>query len=166
MSNGKKDDSGIRLREDNTPSFKPFVFHHISGLLVSFWQKLFLIVKYHSWVLHKHSLKVEKHCIFAVDFTCVHSISKALHNARDGTISLDPSKIMIRRPDTITSRPWMDNGRCRPASTGSDCPKGRRQHVSQMRENWQANFFCENVNLTCTEVCPSMGDEKYAIPNY
>ena len=37
----KKDDSGIRLREDNTPSFKPFVFHHISGLLVSFWQKCF-----------------------------------------------------------------------------------------------------------------------------
>ena len=37
----KKDDSGIRLREDNTPSFKPFVLHHISGLLVSFWQKCF-----------------------------------------------------------------------------------------------------------------------------
>ncbi|CAH3029803.1 unnamed protein product [Porites evermanni] len=24
---------------------------------------------------------------------------------------------------------------------------------------------CENVGLTCTKVCPCMGDEKYAIPN-
>ena len=35
-------------------------------------------------------------------------------------LNLDPSKIMIRRTDTITSRPWMDNGRRGPASTSSD----------------------------------------------
>lgn len=150
------------IREDNTPSFKPFVFHHISGL--------FQIVKYHFWALHKHSLKEERHCLFAVDFTCVHNIKwciQALHNARDETTRPKFGSVEDNDPSNGYYHQSAMDGQWQTWTSFYKfwCPKGRHQHVSQMRENCQVNFFSENVGLACSEACPCMGDEKCVISN-